>query len=96
MIKKIILFFFLLNLFNNSFGSTKVNIINNLKKINSISFDFKQDIEDKNEEGNCIIKYPKKIYCNYKGKKKKTYSIKWKFTCNKKQSNPGIFFISSR
>ena len=62
MIKKIILFFFLLNLFNNSFGSTKVNIINNLKKINSISFDFKQDIEDKNEEGNCIIKYPKKIY----------------------------------
>jgi len=52
MIKKIILFFFLLNLFNNSFGSTKVNIINNLKKINSISFDFKQDIEDKNEEGN--------------------------------------------
>ena len=82
MIKKIILFFFLLNLFNNSFGSTKVNIINNLKKINSISFDFKQDIEDKNEEGNCIIKYPKKIYCNYKGKKKKTYSFKWKFTCN--------------
>ena len=71
MIKKIILFFFLLNLFNNSFGSSKVNIINNLKKINSISFDFKQSIEDKNEEGNCLIKYPKKIYCDYKGKKKK-------------------------
>ena len=71
MIKKIILIFFFLNLFNNCYGTAKVEIINNFKKINSISFDFKQNIEDKTEEGNCIIKYPKKIYCDYKGIKKK-------------------------
>ena len=71
MIKKIILIFFFFNLFNNCYGAAKVEIINNFKKINSISFDFKQNIEDKTEEGNCIIKYPKKIYCDYKGIKKK-------------------------
>ena len=69
--KKIILFFFFLNLFNYCYGSTKIEIINNLKNINNISFDFKQNINDKIEEGNCIIKYPKKIYCNYNNIKKK-------------------------
>ena len=69
--KKIIFIFFLLNLFNYSYGSNKVEIINNFKKINNISFDFKQNINDKTEEGNCIIKYPKKIYCSYNNLKKK-------------------------
>ena len=50
--KKIILFFFFLNLFNYCYGSTKIEIINNLKNINNISFDFKQTINDKIEEGN--------------------------------------------
>ena len=91
MIKKIILFFFLLNLFNNSFGSSKVNIINNLKKINSISFDFKQNIEDKTEEGNCIIKYPKKIYCDYKGIKKKIIVSNGNSLVIKNRASKGYF-----
>ena len=69
--KKIIFIFFLLNLFNYSYGSNKIEIINNFKKIDNISFDFKQNINDKTEEGNCIIKYPKKIYCSYNNLKKK-------------------------
>ena len=69
--KKIIFIFFLLNLFSYSYGSNKVKIINNFKKIDNISFDFKQNINDKTEEGNCIIKYPKKIYCSYNNLKKK-------------------------
>ena len=28
-------------------------------------FSFKQNINDKEEKGNCIIEYPKKIYCIY-------------------------------
>ena len=80
--KKIILIFFLLSLFNYSYGSNKNEIINNFKKIDNISFDFKQHINDKVEEGNCIIKYPKKIYCNYNNIKKKNISIQWKFTGN--------------
>tara|TARA_B100000965_G_scaffold24886_1_gene18692 strand:- start:3432 stop:3989 length:558 start_codon:yes stop_codon:yes gene_type:complete len=71
MIKKIIFFFFLLNFFNNSSASIENKIINNFKKINNISFNFKQTINDKNEEGNCIIQYPKKIYCKYNNLKKK-------------------------
>ena len=41
----------------------KNKIINNFEKINNISFNFKQTINDKIEEGNCIIQYPKKINC---------------------------------
>ena len=69
--KKIILIFFFLNFFNYSYASIKSKIINNFKKINNISFDFKQTIDEKTEEGNCIISYPKKIYCSYNNLKKK-------------------------
>tara|TARA_B100000427_G_C15364877_1_gene531597 strand:- start:118 stop:672 length:555 start_codon:yes stop_codon:yes gene_type:complete len=69
--KKIILIFFILNFTNYSFASGKTEIINNFKKINNISFDFKQKINNKTEEGKCIIKYPKKIYCDYENIKKK-------------------------
>ena len=67
----IIIIFFFLNLINYSYGSTKKEIINNFKKINNISFNFKQSINDKTEEGNCVIKYPKKIHCSYNNIKKK-------------------------
>ena len=69
--KIIILIFFFLNICNYSYGSIKINIINNIKNINNLSFDFKQNINDKSENGNCIIKYPKKIYCTYNNLKKK-------------------------
>ena len=71
MIKKIFLIFFLLNFFNYSYASIEDKIINNFKKINNISFNFKQTINDKIEEGNCIIQYPKKINCKYNNLKKK-------------------------
>ena len=49
MIKKnYFLIFFLINLFNNSIAAVKNEIIKNFKKINNISFDFKQNIDDKN------------------------------------------------
>ncbi len=91
MIKKIILIFFFLNLFNNSYGAAKVKIINNFKQTNSISFDFKQNIEDKTEEGNCIIKYPKKIYCDYKGIKKKIIVSNGKSLVIKNRASKGYF-----
>ena len=91
MIKKIILIFFFLNLFNNSYGAAKIKIINNFKQTNSISFDFKQNIEDKTEEGNCIIKYPKKIYCNYKGIKKKIIVSNGNSLVIKNRASKGYF-----
>ncbi len=69
--KKLILIFFFYFFFSYSYGSNEIKIINNFKKIKNISFDFKQNINDKIEEGNCIIQYPKKIYCNYNNLKKK-------------------------
>ena len=63
--KKILLIFFIINLNNFSFGSIKENIISNLQNINNLSFDFEQNIKGKIEKGNCIIEYPKKIFCNY-------------------------------
>ena len=71
MIKKILCFFLFLNFFNYSYASVENKIINNFKKINNISFSFKQTINDKIEEGNCIIQYPKKINCKYNNLKKK-------------------------
>ena len=71
MTKKIFFLFFFLNIFNYSLASTKSEIINNFKKINNLSFDFKQVVDDKTEEGKCIIQYPKKIHCDYDNFKKK-------------------------
>ncbi len=50
---------------NISFGSVKEKIIKNFIQTNNISFKFKQNIEDKQEEGVCTIKYSKKIFCSY-------------------------------
>ena len=72
MLKKIFLIiFFLLNIFEFSHASTKDKIINNLKKTENLTFQFKQTINDKTEEGNCIIEYPKKLFCSYNNINKK-------------------------
>ena len=70
--RKILLIFFIINFNNFSFGSIKENIINNLQNTNNISFDFEQNINGKIEKGNCIIEYPKKIFCKYDNTNNKT------------------------
>jgi outer membrane lipoprotein-sorting protein len=70
--RKILLIFFIINFNNSSFGSIKENIINNLQNTKNLSFDFEQNINGKIEKGNCIIEYPKKIFCNYDNANKKT------------------------
>ena len=72
MIKKIILsFFFLFNLIEPLYASIEDQIINNLIKIENLTFNFKQTIGKKTEEGNCTIEYPKKIFCSYNNQNKK-------------------------
>ena len=88
MLKKIILiFFFLLNFIKPSYASVKDKIINNLIKINNLSFNFKQTIDEKIEEGNCIIEYPKKIFCSYNNLKKKIMVSNGKSLVITNQSN---------
>jgi len=72
MLKKIFLtFFFLLNTVEYSHASVKDKIINNLIKTENLTFEFKQTINEKTEEGNCIIEYPKKLFCSYNNFNKK-------------------------
>ena len=55
----------------NTSASDKENIIKNLNEIQNISFKFEQNINGKVEKGNCVIEYPKKIYCKYNSANKK-------------------------
>tara|TARA_B100000965_G_scaffold190612_1_gene159108 strand:+ start:72 stop:596 length:525 start_codon:yes stop_codon:yes gene_type:complete len=55
----------------NSNASNKENIVNNLKNTKNFNFDFEQNINKKIEKGNCIIEYPRRIYCEYNGKNDK-------------------------
>ena len=71
--------FFLLNIFFVYLFSTSVsladlqkNLINKLTATKTLSFDFKQKISDKEEIGNCFIKYPLLMKCNYQNLKQKT------------------------
>ena len=70
--KKILLIFFIINFNNLSFGSIKESIINNLQNTYNLSFNFEQNINGKIEKGNCVIEYPKKIFCNYDNANNKT------------------------
>jgi len=63
--KKILLLFLIINFNNIAFSSIKQSIVNNLINIENLSFNFEQNINGKIETGNCIIKYPKKIFCAY-------------------------------
>ena len=48
------------------------DIINKLTATQTLTFNFKQKISDKEEVGNCFIKYPLLMKCNYKNLKEKT------------------------
>ena len=63
--KKILIIFLIINFNSFAQGSVNEKIITSLKKISNLSFDFEQNINGKIENGNCIIEYPKKIFCNY-------------------------------
>ena len=63
--KKILLIFFLTNINSVALSSIKENIIKSLIDTNNISFNFEQNINGKIETGNCVLEYPKKIFCKY-------------------------------
>ena len=69
--KKYFLILFLILFSNNSSAEIKDKIIQNLKDTNNFSFDFEQNINGKIENGNCKVKYQKKIYCYYDTSNKK-------------------------
>ena len=91
MIKKTFFIIFFFTMFNNSFASTKSDIIENFRKIDNLSFDFKQVIENNTEEGKCVIQYPKKINCEYDNFKKKLIVSNGKSLVIKNQNGKEYF-----
>ncbi len=63
--KKYLIIIFFLTFTSNTLANIKKNIINNLNDIKNLSFEFEQNINGKIETGNCVIEYPKKIFCDY-------------------------------
>jgi outer membrane lipoprotein-sorting protein len=92
LIKIFLSFFFLLSLGNQALSSTKDMIISQLKLTNNLSFNFKQTIDEKNENGTCILKYPKKIYCEYDNINKKILVSNGRSLVIKNR-NSGTYFI---
>ena len=68
---KVLIIFFILNFYNSAFSSTKEKVISQMQITNNLSFNFIQTIDNKKENGKCIIKYPKKIWCEYDNSNKK-------------------------
>ena len=56
---------------NYSVADIQKEIINKLTSIRTLSFNFTQTIANKKEIGNCYIKYPLLMKCNYKNLKQK-------------------------
>ena len=65
MILRLFIIFYFSFFILNANANNKEKIVTNLKNTSNLSFKFEQNINRKIERGNCTIKYPKKIYCEY-------------------------------
>ena len=66
---KIIFIYYFLSI--PAYANLKQDLINKLTSTKTLSFNFEQKISNKKEIGNCIIKYPLLMKCNYENVKKK-------------------------
>ena len=76
-----LLIFLILNFYSSAQSTPKAKVILMMENTNNLSFNFIQKIDGKSENGNCIIKYPKKIFCEYNNLNKKII-VSWKITSN--------------
>ena len=70
---------------NNSQANFQEQLINKYKILNTLSFDFTQTVGDKVEFGNCYIKYPLLMKCEYPKKKKSIITNGKKFAIVKRR-----------
>ena len=64
-------FLILLIFTNNCLADLQKDLINKLTATKTLSFNFKQIIEEKEETGKCFIKYPMLMKCDYQNLKQK-------------------------
>ena len=65
-------FLILLIFTNNCLADLQKDLINKLTATKTLSFNFKQIIEEKEETGKCFIKYPMLMKCDYQNLKQKS------------------------
>lgn len=84
----------LISIFYNNFALAdfEKRLIENLKLINTLSFDFTQTIGNKIEFGSCNIKYPLLIRCEYPKKNKNIISDGKKFAIVKNRYKKIYFY----
>ena len=71
-----IFFFGLFLLFSFNLSANEKNkIISQLKNLNSLEFTFNQIINDKSEQGSCLLEFPGKLKCEYFDNKEKELII---------------------
>ena len=88
---RILIIFFVLSFYNVALSSVKEKIINKMHLTNNLSFDFVQTIEDQTENGKCVIKYPKKIFCEYQNSNKKIIISNGKSLVVKNKSSKNFY-----
>ena len=90
--KKLFIILIFFSIISNVSASIKENIIKKFTDIKNVSFDFEQNINGKIENGNCIIEYPKKIYCKYNLDQREVSDdfVNFNFTENENEIN--LFF----
>ena len=89
---RLLIILIVLSFYNPALSSSKNKIINKMKLTNNISFDFIQTIDNIKEKGSCIIKYPKKIFCEYDNINKKIIVSNGR-TLVIKNRNSGNYYI---
>ena len=89
---RLLILLVILNFHNPAYSSIKKKIISQMKLTNNLSFDFIQNIDNKKENGNCVIKYPQKIYCEYNNLNKKIVVSNGKSLVIKNR-NSGSYYI---
>tara|TARA_B110001452_G_scaffold230374_1_gene206698 strand:- start:1015 stop:1509 length:495 start_codon:yes stop_codon:yes gene_type:complete len=69
----------------------KENLISKIQITNNLSFNFTQTVDNKIENGKCILEYPKKIYCEYNDSNKKILVSNGKSLVIKNKSGNGYY-----
>jgi outer membrane lipoprotein-sorting protein len=92
---KIFTIFILLSV--NLSADEKDQIINQLNNLNSLEFTFDQLVNDKTENGSCLLEFPGKLKCNYFDDKKKELIINKKsLAITQKRYNKTYYYPISK
>ncbi len=94
---KSILFLCFYLIFLNCTAAEKSKIIDKLKSIDNLRFNFTQKTNENTEKGECILVFPSKLKCNYKDKNEKELIVnKTMMAITQKRYEKTLFYPISK